>query len=101
MSTSVNHIFRHESFPFDLDQWYPIIEPITFKTYFLPLKLEQAEAIIQYYSTNYLGKEGFTIEHTKILEDLETQIDQLFTTTPLLQKKGGLFTTLWTKSQRW
>ena len=89
MSTSVNHIFRHESFPFDLDQWYPIMEPITFKTYFLPLKLEQAEAIIQYYSTNYLGKEGFTIEHTKILEDLETQIDQLFTTTPLLQKKGA------------
>lgn len=89
MSTSVNHIFRHESFPFDLDQWYPIMEPITFKTYFIPLKLEQAEAITQYYSTYYLGKEGFTIAHTRILEDLESQIDNLFTTTPLLREKGA------------
>ncbi|KAK8876246.1 hypothetical protein M9Y10_006441 [Tritrichomonas musculus] len=89
MSTSVNHIFRHESFPFDLDQWYPIMEPITFKTYFIPLKLEQAEAIIQYYSTFYMGKEGFTSQHTKILEELENQIDNLFTTTPGLREKGA------------
>ena len=89
MTLTVNHFFLHESFPFDIDQWYPIMEPITFKTYFISLKLEQAEAIIQYYSTFYIGKGTFTLEHTIILEELEKRIDNLFATTPGLREKGS------------
>lgn len=83
------HRIRHEGFPFCLDKWYPYVEQITYKTYFLPLKLEQAEAITSYYRLFYLEKDEFTWQHTKVLEDLENQIDELFTKNPLLKNKGA------------
>lgn len=83
------HKIRHEGCPFCLDQWYPLVEPITYKTYFIPLRLEQAEAITSYYKTKYFEKDEFTRQHTIILEDLEKQIDELFEREPTLKNKGA------------
>lgn len=86
---SSNHRMRHECLPFDLDQWYPFMEPVTYKTYFLPLTLEEAEAIIAYNRTFYLHKDSFTSTHTRILEEMESKIDKIFSTNPTLQQKGS------------
>ena len=48
------HKNRHENNPFDIDQWYPILKSITFKTFFLPLQFQEAIAIMHYYRQRYL-----------------------------------------------
>lgn len=83
------HRFRHENLPFDIDEWYPLLEPITFKTYFLPLKLEQADAMIAYYRSFCLHRNEFQSSHTLILEELEKQIDDIFISNPTLKQNGG------------
>lgn len=83
------HRFRHENLPFDIDEWYPLLSPITFKTYFLPLKIEQADAIISYYRSFFINRNEFQSQHAIILEELEKQIDEIFDSNPTLKERGG------------
>lgn len=89
LSYNSEHRFRHENLPFDIDEWYPILEQITFKTFFLPLKMEQAEAMIAYYRSFCLRRNDLQSSHTLILEDLEKQIDNLFSSNPALNRNGA------------
>lgn len=84
------HHMRHEGLPFDLDEWYPLLEPITYKTFFLPLTLEEAESIIAYNKTFYLHRAAFTSSHTEVLEKLERKIEAFFNTNTVLQKGAFL-----------
>lgn len=84
------HHMRHEGLPFDLDEWYPLLEPITYKTFFLPLTLEEAESIIAYNKTFYLHRAAFTSSHTEVLEKLERKIEAFFDTNTVLQKGAFL-----------
>lgn len=84
-----NHRFRHENLPFDIDEWYPIFELITFKSYFLPLKKEQAEAIVAFYRYYFYHQNEFQVSHTLILEDLEKKLDDIFKSNPNLIQNGG------------
>ena len=43
-----DHKYRHQNMSVDMDVWYPFLKSITFKTYFIPLKYREAEAIINY-----------------------------------------------------
>ena len=86
-----DHKYRHQNMSVDMDVWYPFLKSITFKTYFIPLKYREAEAIINYnLYRNKNQKDKFTKEDTKILRNLQKKVDQYFETYDDL-KNGAMF----------
>ena len=86
-----DHKDRHQNMAVDMDVWYPFLKSITFKTYFIPLKYREAEAIINYnLYRNKNQKDKFTKEDTKILRNLQKKVDHYFETYDDL-KNGAMF----------
>ena len=86
-----DHKYRHQNMSVDMDVWYPFLKSITFKTYFIPLKYREAEAILNFnYYRNKGKKDKFTKEDTKILRNLEKKVDHYFETHDDL-KNGAMF----------
>ena len=86
-----DHKYRHQNMSVDMDVWYPFLKSITFKTYFIPLKYREAEAIINYnLYRNKNKKDKFTKEDTKILRNLQKKVDHYFETYDDL-KNGAMF----------
>ena len=90
-SANWDHKYRHQNMSVDMDVWYPFLKSITFKTYFIPLKYREAEAILNFnYYRNKGKKDKFTKEDTKILRNLEKKVDHYFETHDDL-KNGAMF----------
>ena len=86
-----DHKYRHQNMSVDMDVWYPFLKSITFKTYFIPLKYREAEAILNFnYYRNKGKKDKFTKEDTKILRNLEKKVEHYFETHDDL-KNGAMF----------
>ena len=86
-----DHKYRHQNMSVDMDVWYPFLKSITFKTYFIPLKYREAEAILNFnYYRNKGQKDKFTKEDTKILRNLQKKVDYFFETYDDL-KNGAMF----------
>ena len=86
-----DHKYRHQNMSVDMDVWYPFLKNITFKTYFIPLKYREAEAILNYnFYRNKHMKDKFTKEDTKILRNLQKKVDYFFETYDDL-KNGAMF----------
>lgn len=67
-----DHKYRHQNMSVDMDVWYPFLKSITFKTYFIPLKYREAEAVLNFnFFKNKGKKEKFTKEDITILKSLE------------------------------
>ena len=87
------HAGRHEGVPFEIEQWYPIIKDFTFKTYFIPLEIEDAIAMSNFYEEKYLpnnkdsGK--LTQEDITRIKNLENKIQNLIDSNPNLKSKGA------------
>ena len=47
------HAGRHEGVPFEIEQWYPIIKDFTFKTHYIPLEIEDAIAMSNFYEEKF------------------------------------------------
>ena len=86
-----DHKYRHQNMSVDMDVWYPFLKSITFKTYFIPLKYREAEAVINFNLFKNKGqKDKFTKEDTRILRNLEKKVDHYFQTYDDL-KNGAMF----------
>ena len=86
-----DHKYRHQNMSVDMDVWYPFLKDITFKTYFIPLKYKEAEAVLNFnYFKNKNQNDRFTKEDTKILRNLEKKIDHYFQKYDDL-KNGAMF----------
>ena len=86
-----DHKYRHQNMSVDMDVWYPFLKSITFKTYFIPLKYREAEAILNFnFYRNKNMKDKFTKEDTQILRNLEKKVDHYFQTYDDL-KNGAMF----------
>ena len=86
-----DHKYRHQNMSVDMDVWYPFLKSITFKTYFIPLKYREAEAVLNFnYFKNKGKKEKFTKEDIEILKNLEKKVDHYFETHEDL-KNGAMF----------
>ena len=85
-----DHKYRHENMSVDMDVWYPILESITFKTYFIHIYRKEAESILNFYDYKNKNKDCFTKEDTKILKNLENRIDYYFNKYNEL-KNGAMF----------
>ena len=86
------HTGRHEGVPFEIEQWYPIIKDFTFKTYFIPLEVEDAIAMSNFYEEKYLPNNKnvnkMTYGDINCLKNLENKIQNLFDSNPNLKLKG-------------
>ena len=85
-----DHKYRHQNMSVDMDVWYPMLKSITFKTYFIPLKYCEAEAITAYHDYRSLRRPDFKKEYTKILILLQQKIDYYFNTIDDI-KNGAMF----------
>ena len=86
-----DHKYRHQNMSVDMDVWYPFLKSITFKTYFIPLKYREAEAILNFnFYRNKNMKDKFTKEDTKVLRNLQKKVDYFFETYDDL-KNGAMF----------
>ena len=86
-----DHKYRHQNMSVDMDVWYPFLKSITFKTYFIPLKYREAEAVLNFnFFKNKGKKEKFTKEDITILKSLEKKVDHYFETHDDL-KNGAMF----------
>ena len=87
------HRGRHEGVPFEIDQWYPILKDFTFKTYFIPLEVEDAIAMSNFYNEKYLSEnkslKKLTYEDIIRLKNLENRIQNIFDANPNLKSKGA------------
>ena len=87
------HTGRHEGVPFEIEQWYPIIKDFTFKTYFIPLEIEDAIAISNFYEEKFLSNNNnsnkLTYEDIKRLKNLENNIQNIIDSNPNLKSKGA------------
>lgn len=50
------HRLRSENLPFDIDVWYPVMAPFTFRTQFVPLTRTEATAIVHYQQRRYVPR---------------------------------------------
>ena len=90
-SANWDHKYRHQNMSVDMDVWYPFLKDITFKTYFIPLKYREVEAIINFsYLRNKNKPDYFTKEDTDVLKNLQKKIDHYFNTIDDL-KNGAMF----------
>ena len=86
-----DHKYRHQNMSVDMDVWYPFLKSITFKTYFIPLKYREAEAVLNFnFFRNKNQPDKFTKEDTEILRNLEKKVDHYFQTYDDL-KNGAMF----------
>ena len=86
-----DHKYRHQNMSVDMDVWYPFLKTITFKTYFIPLKYREAEAVLNFnFFKNKNQPDKFTKEDTKVLRNLEKKVDYYFKTYDDL-KNGAMF----------
>ena len=86
-----DHKYRHQNMSVDVDVWYPMLKDITFKTFFIPLKYREAEAILNFhYYKNKKQEDVFTKEDTKVLRQLEKKVDDCFSKNEEL-KNGAMF----------
>ena len=86
-----DHKYCHQNMSVDMDVWYPFLKSITFKTYFIPLKYREAEAVLNFnFFKNKGKKEKFTKEDITILKSLEKKVDHYFETHDDL-KNGAMF----------
>lgn len=87
------HVGRHEGFPFEIEQWYSILKDFTYKTYFLPLEVEDAIAMSNFYQEKYLANNKnltkLSYEDVIRLKTLETKIQKIFNDNPNLKAKGA------------
>jgi hypothetical protein len=87
------HRGRHEGVPFEIEQWYPILKDYTFKTYFIPLEVEDAIAMRNFYNEKYLstnkGINKLNYEDITRLKALEYKIQNIFDSNPNLKSKGA------------
>ena len=87
------HTGRHEGVPFEIEQWYPIIKDFTFKTYFIPLEIEDAKAMSNFYEEKFLSNNKdsnkLTYEDIKRIKDLENKIQNIIDSNPNLKSKGS------------
>ena len=79
------NLVRHEGNPFNIDVWYPLVKDITFKTYFIPLEIEEGIIINKFYKS----KEEITYNDYLILESLEKKIDSEIQKNEGLKKNGA------------
>ena len=84
-----DHRFRHENTAFNIDVWYPFLEDLTFKSYFIPLERKQANAMYKYYNKRYLGRGEITYKEVEILNNLENKIDTFIKNNENLNKNGA------------
>jgi hypothetical protein len=82
------HKNRHENNPFDIDQWYPVLKSITFKTFFLPLQFQEAIAIMHYYRQRYLYRLELTYIDIYTLTNLEKKIQNFLNSNPILKSSA-------------
>ena len=94
------HKNRHENNPFDIDQWYPILKSITFKTFFLPLQFQEAIAIMHYYRQRYLYRLELTYIDIYTLTNLEKKNSKFFKFKSHF-KIFSIYSFMWKKSKRW
>ena len=86
-----DHKYRHQNMSVDMDVWYPFLKSITFKTYFIPLKYREAEAVLNFnYFKNKGKKDMFKKEDIEILKNLQKKVDHYFETYDDL-KNGAMF----------
>ena len=52
-----DHKYRHENMSVDMDVWYPFLESITFKTYFIHITRKEAESILNFFDYKYKNKD--------------------------------------------
>ena len=87
------HAGRHEGVPFEIEQWYPIIKDFTFKTYFIPLEIEDAIAMSNFYEEKFLlnnkDSNKLTYEDIKRIKNLEIKIQNIIDSNPNLKSKGA------------
>ena len=93
LNIGFKHKGRHEGVPFEIEQWYPILKDYTFKTYFIPLEIEDAIAMSNFYEEKYLSKNKLTQDDINRIKNLEIKIQKLIDLNPNL-KSGGCFVRL-------
>ena len=87
-----DHKYRHQNMSVDMDVWYPMLKSITFKTYFIPLKYREAEAVLNFhYFKNKKQEDCFTKEDTKVLRQLQQKVDYYFKVNEDDLKNGAMF----------
>eukprot|EP01126_Amoeba_proteus_P051454 TRINITY_DN6143_c0_g1_i3.p1 TRINITY_DN6143_c0_g1~~TRINITY_DN6143_c0_g1_i3.p1 ORF type:complete len:266 (+),score=40.32 TRINITY_DN6143_c0_g1_i3:61-798(+) len=77
LSIRSEHTLRSENLPFDIDVWYPLLKEHTFPTYFLPLSVKEARAILNMYQTSILRRKWLRPEDVDTLRNLEDRIGLL------------------------
>ena len=85
-----DHKYRHQNMSVDMDVWYPMLKNITFKTYFIPIKYREADAILNFHLYRNKKEEVFTKEDTKVLLQLQEKVDHYFKANEDL-KNGAMF----------
>ena len=83
------HRFRHENTSFNIDVWYPLLEDLTFKSYFIRIEREEANSMYRYYNKRYLSRGTFTLKDTENLINLEKKIDSFIKGNKNLNEKGA------------
>ena len=89
-SANWDHKYRHQNMSVDMDVWYPMLKSITFKTYFIPIKYREADAILNFHIYRSKNEDVFTNEDTNVLLQLQQKIDHYFNTYDDL-KNGAMF----------
>ena len=70
------HRLRAENLSWDIDVWYPLVQEVTPKTFFLPLLLEEAKAIQSFHNVSWRNlKKYLTKKEIQILINLENEIN--------------------------
>ena len=88
LNIGFKHKGRHEGVPFEIEQWYPILKDYTFKTYFIPLEIEDAIAMSNFYEEKYLSKNKLTQDDINRIKNLEIKIQKLIDSNPNLKSWG-------------
>jgi hypothetical protein len=79
LSFNSEHRLRAENLSYDIDVWYPKLKQFTMKSIFLPLKRNEAEAILAFHDVswrNCKAKPYLTRNEVKILQEFEKSIDE-------------------------
>eukprot|EP00727_Mastigamoeba_balamuthi_P005279 m51a1_g1475 hypothetical protein (514) ;mRNA; r:266698-268435 len=77
LEISSEHRLRQENLAFDIDVWYPSLARYTFPTVFIPLTRPEAQAVVNYYSGRFLGRQGrLRAEDVAELRQLEGLVDR-------------------------
>lgn len=82
MDITINseHRLRSENLSFDIDVWYPILSKFTFKSVFLPISIQEREAIIRFNEVSWRDvriNNNLSTDNIKILKQLENDITSM------------------------